>query len=70
MTKINGVLSDHVQTVLRRSIRGQEALESVRRMVDAIDSGQVQVVDAEMFAPPAVAGERTFAFKFHLKAVG
>jgi hypothetical protein len=70
MSKINGVLKDYVAIALRKSIRGQEATDSVRRMIEAIDTNAVQVVDAEMFAPAAEGGERTLTFRFHLKAVG
>jgi hypothetical protein len=67
---INGVLKDYVAIALRKSIRGQEATNAVRRMVEAIDTNAVQVVDAEMFAPAAENGERTLTFRFQLKAVG
>jgi hypothetical protein len=70
MSKVNGSLRDDIVIRLAKSIRGQEAFESVKRMVEAIEGGSVAIADAEMFAPPTVAGERTFTFRFHLKAVG
>jgi len=69
MKRINGALGKHIQLALQRSIRGQEAFDSVKRMVEAIDSRAVAIVDAEMFCPAAENGERTFTFRFQLKAV-
>jgi hypothetical protein len=69
MSKINGALGDHIVLALHKSIRGQEAFDSVKRMVEAIDTRAVAIVDAEMFCPAAENGERTFTFRFHLKAV-
>lgn len=68
--KINGYVADDVQRAILKSIRGQEAFEAAKRLVEAIEGGTVMIADAELFAPPAVAGERTFTFRFHLKAIG
>lgn len=68
--QINGTLRNDIVEALQKSIRGQEALEAARRLVAAVDSGQVMIADAELYAPPTVAGERFFTFKFHLRAVG
>jgi hypothetical protein len=69
MNNVNGFLSADVHKAILKSINGQEATDSVRRMIEAIDSGAVVVVDAELFAPPALAGERMLTFRFHLKAL-